>query len=126
MCIYVADATTGRITDSYVRHSPRATIRFVYVVTGQPRLALDLEFGVKLREARRAAGFTQAQLAIAAAVAQATISRIETARESPPLATCEKLIGALGQQMILLFGSDAETTALTTLIATIKGGAATT
>jgi DNA-binding XRE family transcriptional regulator len=49
---------------------------------------------------RKAAGWTQAELAAKAGVRQETISRIETAKHSPGLKTMAKIDGALQQAQV--------------------------
>lgn len=52
-----------------------------------------------LREARRQAGLTQAQLAARASVTQSVVSAYEAGRREPSLRTLIKLVGATGQML---------------------------
>lgn len=54
-----------------------------------------------VREARRAAGLTQAQLAARAATTQSAIARLESGRTSPTVATLDRVLRAAGRQLEL-------------------------
>lgn len=53
----------------------------------------------RIREARKEAGLTQAQLAARSGLPQSHISRIENARHSPSRATIEKIAAALNRHV---------------------------
>lgn len=55
--------------------------------------------GVLLRSARTRAGVSQAELAARAGTTQSVISRIESGRSSPSLASLERLISLLGYRL---------------------------
>lgn len=55
--------------------------------------------GALLREARARHGLTQAQLATRAGTSQAAISRIERGVVSPSMATLERLVGLVGEEL---------------------------
>jgi transcriptional regulator with XRE-family HTH domain len=52
-----------------------------------------------VRDARRRAGLSQRQLAVAAGVPQSTVARIELARLSPRVDTLDRLLAAAGQAL---------------------------
>jgi transcriptional regulator with XRE-family HTH domain len=52
-----------------------------------------------LRDARRAAGLTQAQLAARARTSQATLSAYERGRKEPTVATLDRLLRATGRRL---------------------------
>jgi transcriptional regulator with XRE-family HTH domain len=52
-----------------------------------------------LREARRRAGLTQAELAQRAGTSQATISAYESGRKQPSVATLSRLLAAAGSRL---------------------------
>jgi transcriptional regulator with XRE-family HTH domain len=54
-----------------------------------------------LRRARLRHGLTQQQLAIRAGTSQAAVSRIERGVVSPSMATIERLVGLLGEELRL-------------------------
>ncbi len=57
--------------------------------------------GQLLREARKAHGISQKQLAMRASTAQSAISRIERGRVSPSVATLSELLYLLGEDLTL-------------------------
>lgn len=65
---------------------------------------LHKTFQQKLRETRKAAGLTQADVADALGVRQPTYADIETGSNSPNLATIERIAEALGVSPIELLG----------------------
>ena len=65
-----------------------------------PKLAQD--FGAKLRETRRQAGLSQAELAQRVGTHQVYISLIERGTENPTLSSCEKYAKALGRKVTLV------------------------
>jgi molecular chaperone GrpE len=52
--------------------------------------------GQLVRQARRDAGLTQAQLAARLSISQAAVAQLESARANPTLATLERALGAAG------------------------------
>ncbi len=58
-----------------------------------------VELGHLIREARKAAGLSQIQLAEAMGTAQGAITRLETGRTMPTLATLEKVAAATGTEL---------------------------
>jgi transcriptional regulator with XRE-family HTH domain len=54
-----------------------------------------------VREARRAAGLTQKQLAARLGVTQAAVAQLESPRANPTVATLERTLWALDQQLDL-------------------------
>lgn len=56
----------------------------------------QVTFAYRLREARRQAGLTQAEVAARAGLEPAAVSHYETGEREPSLANLELLIGALG------------------------------
>lgn len=54
-----------------------------------------------LRDARRAAGLTQAQLAARAGTTQSAIARLESGRTSPTVANLDRVLRAAGRQLEL-------------------------
>lgn len=64
------------------------------------RATLDeMKAAEMLRDARRAAGLTQRQLAERAGVPQATVGRIETGAVSPRVDTLDRLLRAANQEL---------------------------
>ena len=63
-------------------------------------------FGVRLKQLRAEAGFTQAQLAFEAGVSLSQIARIETARINPTLSTVFTISRALDIPLSVMFGFD--------------------
>ena len=57
--------------------------------------------GQLLREARRRHGISQKRLAIRASTTQSAISRIESGRVSPTVATLSELLHLLGEDLVL-------------------------
>ena len=57
-----------------------------------------------VREQRKAAGFTQAELAERAELAFETVSRVESGREPPSLRTAVRLADALGLPLDVVVG----------------------
>ncbi len=57
--------------------------------------------GKLLREARRRHGVSQQRLAIRASTTQSAISRIESGRVSPTVATLRELLHLLGEDLVL-------------------------
>ncbi|HEY5193682.1 MAG TPA: helix-turn-helix transcriptional regulator [Solirubrobacteraceae bacterium] len=65
--------------------------------TDQPEIAEQIQmFGENLRRARGQAGYTQAQLSVAAPLDRAAISRLECGERAPDLATLLRICAALG------------------------------
>lgn len=60
-----------------------------------PPQAIDIRFGKALRDARKAAGLTQAELAAKARIIRADVSLIERAERRPSLVVMERLANAL-------------------------------
>jgi hypothetical protein len=60
--------------------------------------------GTLIREARRRAGITQAELARRAGLQQPAIARWENGRAEPSLSTLERLVGACGLELRLALG----------------------
>lgn len=58
-----------------------------------------MEAGVALREARRAAGLSQGELAERVGTSQATISAYETGAKQPSVATLSRLLAATGARL---------------------------
>ena len=67
-------------------------------------MAINGEFGTRLRQARERRGFTQAQLADRAGFKECAISRFETGAANPSLKNFRKLIGALNVTADSLLG----------------------
>ena len=63
---------------------------------GKPVVALDRTFGPNLRQCRKAAGFTQEQLAYRAGLHPTYVSLLERGERNPGYEITMKLIGALG------------------------------
>ena len=59
----------------------------------------DFDVGARLRELRTNKGFSQRQLAEAAAVPHGQISMVETNKSSPSVATLRKILGGLDVTM---------------------------
>ena len=59
-------------------------------------VALDRTFGANLRQCRKAAGFTQEQLAHLASLHPTYVSLLERGQRNPGFEITMKLIGALG------------------------------
>jgi len=57
-----------------------------------------------VREARRRAGLSQAELALRAGVPQSTVGRIEAGAREPGVALVERLIGAAGFELRVALG----------------------
>ncbi len=57
--------------------------------------------GELIREARRAAGLTQAQLASRASTTQSAIARLESGRTSPTVANLDRVLRAAGRRLEL-------------------------
>ena len=57
---------------------------------------VTLDFGKKLREARRSAGLTQAQVARRMRIHQSYVSRVERGLENPTLESCLNFATAVG------------------------------
>jgi transcriptional regulator with XRE-family HTH domain len=57
--------------------------------------------GELVREARRRAGLTQAELAVRAGTTQSAIARLESGRTSPSLEQVERLMRLCGFQLII-------------------------
>jgi transcriptional regulator with XRE-family HTH domain len=53
-----------------------------------------------LRTARTAAGMTQRELAAAAATSQSAVAAIESGRKQPTVATLDRLLRALGTELV--------------------------
>ncbi len=64
-------------------------------------VADETKFGLVLRELRRRAGLTQQELAERIRSTQSAIARMETGDASPRLATLEKLVDALDQDLLV-------------------------
>lgn len=60
---------------------------------------MDVDAGALLRDARRAAGLTQARLAERAGVTQSVISAYESGRREPALSTLSRLVSATGSRL---------------------------
>jgi transcriptional regulator with XRE-family HTH domain len=60
---------------------------------------LGTRVGGRIRNLRRRAGITQAELAERLDVAGETVSRIERAATEPPLATIERIVSVLGTDL---------------------------
>lgn len=58
-----------------------------------------MDVAATLKDARRAAGLTQAELAARAQTSQATISAYESARKQPSVATLSRLLAAAGSRL---------------------------
>jgi transcriptional regulator with XRE-family HTH domain len=54
-----------------------------------------------LRDARKHAGVTQAELAERLGVAQPTVARLESRRANPTVATLQRMLAALGQELVI-------------------------
>jgi transcriptional regulator with XRE-family HTH domain len=70
---------------------------------GKPVVALDRTFGANLKQCRRAAGFTQEQLAYLADLHPTYVSLMERGERNPGYEITTKLIGALGIQADSLY-----------------------
>ena len=57
--------------------------------------------GMIVRDARTAAGLTQAELAERLGVSQPTVARLESSRSNPRLSTLERAIAATGKELEL-------------------------
>ncbi|HUF27834.1 MAG TPA: helix-turn-helix transcriptional regulator [Gemmatimonadaceae bacterium] len=55
--------------------------------------------GALVRDARRAAGLSQRELARRAGTAQSVVARVESGRTSPSSATLARLLGAAGREL---------------------------
>lgn len=55
--------------------------------------------GKLIREARKRAGLTQAELAARLEVSQSTVAKLESVRSNPRLATLERALAATGNSM---------------------------
>jgi transcriptional regulator with XRE-family HTH domain len=66
------------------------------------------DIGVRIRDARQAAGMSQRQLSALSGIAQQTITRLETGLIRPKLDTVEKLAQALGMPLNVLMGIEAQ------------------
>ncbi|MDQ3092603.1 MAG: helix-turn-helix transcriptional regulator, partial [Actinomycetota bacterium] len=58
----------------------------------------------RLREARRLAGLSQAELARRAGTSQATVSAYESARKQPSVTTLSRLLAAAGARLTVEHG----------------------
>jgi transcriptional regulator with XRE-family HTH domain len=65
---------------------------------GKPVVALERTFGANLRHCRKAAGFTQEQLAHLADLHPTYVSLLERGQRNPGFEITTKLIGSLGIQ----------------------------
>ena len=63
------------------------------------RYTLSMDAATLLREARLAAGFSQAELAERSGTSQATLSDYERARKVPSAATLERILAATGRRL---------------------------
>jgi transcriptional regulator with XRE-family HTH domain len=63
---------------------------------GKPVVALDRTFGANLKQCRKAAGFTQEQLAFHAGLHPTYVSLLERGQRNPGFEITVKLVGALG------------------------------
>lgn len=61
--------------------------------------------GKLVRQARNAAGISQAELARRLGVTQSTIARLESARANPRMATLERTLAAAGTSLEVTLGS---------------------
>ena len=59
-----------------------------------------MDVAATLRDARRAAGLTQAALAKRAGTSQATVSAYETGRKEPSVQTFARLLAATGSRLV--------------------------
>ncbi|HZJ50685.1 MAG TPA: helix-turn-helix domain-containing protein [Actinomycetota bacterium] len=77
-----------------------------------------MEASQALRHARRAAGFSQRDLAARAGVAQPAIARIETGRVVPRVDTLDRLLRACGRALEVgaLYGEGIDPTAIRELL----------
>ena len=64
----------------------------------------QFKIGVKLKQAREEAGFTQEELAAKLNTKKSAISRIENHAEDIKLSTLEKFVNALGKELRLEVG----------------------
>lgn len=60
-----------------------------------------MDIGADLRSARRRAGLSQRELAVAARTSQTTVSAYESGRKSPSVRTLERLLGACGASLTI-------------------------
>jgi len=60
---------------------------------------MDMSAATALREARRRAGLTQAQLALRSGTSQAAISAYERGRKDPSVETFSRLLAAAGSRL---------------------------
>jgi transcriptional regulator with XRE-family HTH domain len=70
---------------------------------GKPVVALDRSFGANLKHCRKAAGFTQEQLAYLAGLHPTYVSLLERGERNPGYEITTKLIGALAIEADALF-----------------------
>ncbi|HEV2999717.1 MAG TPA: helix-turn-helix transcriptional regulator [Solirubrobacteraceae bacterium] len=63
-----------------------------------------MDVGQAIRDARRRAGLTQADLARRARTSQATLSAYETGRKEPSISTLERVLAAAGAQLTVAPG----------------------
>lgn len=64
-----------------------------------------LDAGLLLRQRRKHYGLEQTELAKLAGTSQGQISRIERGQVSPTIRTMEKLLAAMGDQLVLATGT---------------------
>jgi transcriptional regulator with XRE-family HTH domain len=64
-----------------------------------------MDIAADLRDARRRAGLTQAQLASRTGTSQATISAYESGRKEPSVGTLDRLLSATGSRLAVVAGS---------------------
>lgn len=105
-----ADGETIEIPWDFARHFGDAEYR-----KRMDDLALQgqRKFAMRLRDRRRAAGLSQSRLAEMSGVGKATVARLETAAQSPRLATIRRLAAALDspiQALLTDMDDDAPTT----------------
>ena len=60
---------------------------------------MTIDVSTTLRDARRRADLSQAELAARAGTSQATVSAYESGRKSPSVATLDRLLAATGSQL---------------------------
>lgn len=70
----------------------------------QPDMLPLVDAALRLREARRLAGLSQAELACRAGTSQATVSAYESARKQPSVATLSRLLAAAGARLTVEHG----------------------
>lgn len=99
-----AHLAAGEVPPPVGRRAPRVG-RGEYVM--QVAVSAKLALQVGLRQARHAAGLTQAQLARRVGVSQQAIAKVESPDANPSIDTLQKVARALGAQLVVSLGTPA-------------------